>query len=599
MPLALPLTTAITALLMGLASLPAWSQATRPAAPRAAAPTAPAAPATDSKPASALDAELFYQLLLGELMLRDNDPGAAYSLIHEAARRTQEPELYRRAVDIALQGRAGNAALTAARDWARAYPQDDEPHRYVLQILLALNRAQELAPTLSALLQLTPPERRQEVIGAVPQTLARLNDTTAALEVASTALRPWLERADTAASAWSAMGRMQMALDRDQDALAAAQRGLAADPQATAPLQLALALMQRPARLGEALVLQRLQGATGTGTGTDSAALHLDYVRVLIDQQRLADAQREIARLSERAPQLPEPWLLLGSMQLQERRLDQAQASLERYLALSRESASGQPRAAQAQAFLMLSLVAEARRDWAAANSWLVRIEDGDALVTAQIRRATLLGRQGRLDDALATLASLPERNADERRRKGLAEAQLWRDLQRHTEALAAYGRLVERFPEDPDLAYEQAMAAERAGQVAEMERLLRQLMLRHPDYHHAYNALGYALADRNERLTEAKSLIQKALQAAPNDAYILDSLGWVEYRMGNLDEARRILQDAYRRQPDAEIAAHLGEVLWQLQQRQAALDIWREGLLLNPDNQTLAQTLRRFQVQP
>ena len=149
------------------------------------------------------------------------------------------------------------------------------------------------------------------------------------------------------------------------------------------------------------------------------------------------------------------------------------------------------------------------------------------------------------------------------------------------------------------DLAYEQAMAAERAGQLAEMERLLRQLMQRHPDYHHAYNALGYALADRNERLPEAKGLIQKALQAAPNDAYILDSLGWVEYRLGNLDEARRILQDAYRRQPDAEIAAHLGEVLWQLQQRQAAMDIWREGLLLNPDNQTLVQTLRRFQVQP
>lgn len=585
MPLAQPLTTLFTALLLGLGPVTAWSQTT--------------APAADLLPPEAersmLDAELFYQLLLGELKLRDSDPGAAYSLIHDAARRTQRPELYRRAVEIALQGRAGNAALTAARDWARAYPQDDEPHRYVLQILLALNRASELAPTLSTLLDLTPPARRPEVIGAVPQTLARLNDKSAALEVAATALRPWLAQADTAASAWSAMGRMQLALDRDPQALAAAQRGLAADPQASAPVQLALALMRRPAGLGEALVQQHLNGPANA----DSAALHLDYVRALIDLQRLADAQREITRLSERSPQMPEPWLLLGSMQLQARQLDQAQASLERYLALSRASGGGQARTATAQAFLMLSQVAEARGDWAAANSWLDRIEDGEALVTAQIRRATLLGRQGRLDDALATLASLPERTDAERRRKGLAEAQLWRDLQRHPEALAAYGRLVERFPDDPDLAYEQAMAAERAGQLAEMERLLRQLMQRHPDYHHAYNALGYALADRNERLPEAKGLIQKALQAAPNDAYILDSLGWVEYRLGNLDEARRILQDAYRRQPDAEIAAHLGEVLWQLQQRQAAMDIWREGLLLNPDNQTLVQTLRRFQVQP
>lgn len=584
MPLALPHTTAVTALLMGLATAPAWSQAAPPAADLLP-------PAVER---SALDAELFYQLLLGELKLRDSDPGAAYSLIHDAARRTQQPELYRRAVEIALQGRAGNAALTAARDWARAYPQDDEPHRYVLQILLALNRAQELAPTLTALLELTPPARRQEVIAAVPQTLARLNDKAAALEVANTALQPWLARTDTAASAWSALGRMQLALDRDAQALAAAERGLAADPQAIAPLQLALALMQRPAGLGEALVQQRLQGPASA----DNAALHLDYMRVLIDRQRLADARREIARLSERAPTLPEPWLLLGSMQLQERRLAQAQASLERYLALSRETSTPN-RTAQSQAFLMLSQVAEARGDWAAANSWLDRIEDGDALVTAQIRRATLLGRQGRLDEAQAVLASLPDRTPEEQRRKGLAEAQWWRDLNRHNEALDAYGRLVARFPDDPDLVYEQAMAAERAGQLPEMERLLRQLMQRHPDYHHAYNALGYALADRNERLPEAKGLIQKALQAAPNDAYILDSLGWVEYRLGNLEEARRILQDAYRRQPDAEIAAHLGEVLWQLQQQQAARDIWREGLLLNPDNQTLVQTLRRFQVQP
>jgi len=266
---------------------------------------------------------------------------------------------------------------------------------------------------------------------------------------------------------------------------------------------------------------------------------------------------------------------------------------------LSRALPAEQARPGQTQAFLLLSQVAEAQKDFAAANAWLDRIEDGDELASAQIRRATLLGRQGRLDEALDTLAQLPERNADDLRRKWLAEAQLLRDLNQHERAQAAYARAVERFPSDPDIAYEQAMAAERSGRTDEMERLLRQLMLQHPDYHHAYNALGYALADRNERLSEAKSLIQKALQAAPNDAYILDSLGWVEYRLGNLDEALRVLQDAYRRQPDAEIAAHLGEVLWQLQRRDAALEIWREGLLLNPDNQTLVQTLRRFQVQP
>jgi predicted Zn-dependent protease len=131
------------------------------------------------------------------------------------------------------------------------------------------------------------------------------------------------------------------------------------------------------------------------------------------------------------------------------------------------------------------------------------------------------------------------------------------------------------------------------------MEKLLRQLIAKKPDYHHAYNALGFSLAERNVRLPEARQLIQKALEFAPGDPFISDSLAWVEFRMGNNAEALRILQAAYKDRPDPEIAAHLGEVLWTLGQREKAQAIWREGMMLNAENETLLETLKRLKVQP
>ena len=142
-------------------------------------------------------------------------------------------------------------------------------------------------------------------------------------------------------------------------------------------------------------------------------------------------------------------------------------------------------------------------------------------------------------------------------------------------------------------------MVCEKLKRYDEMEALLRQLMAKAPQEAHAFNALGYSLADRNIRLEEAQQLIEKAVQLSPKDAYIQDSLGWVEFRMGNIEAALRILQRAYEKRPDAEIAAHLGEVLWVAGQREHALKVWREGLLLNNENETLTDTLQRLQAKP
>ena len=155
----------------------------------------------------------------------------------------------------------------------------------------------------------------------------------------------------------------------------------------------------------------------------------------------------------------------------------------------------------------------------------------------------------------------------------------------------------VAQFPDDNDLLYDQAMLADKAGQIQTMERLLRQLIARQPDYHHAYNALGYSFAERGVRLQEAKELIEKALTYAPEDPFITDSLGWVEFRLGNSAQALQLLELAFKKRQDADIAAHLGEVLWSTGQQERAKSLWKETLKLHPDNETLSETLKRLGV--
>jgi tetratricopeptide (TPR) repeat protein len=559
-----------------------------------AGPTPPEAPVVNS----ALNAPLFYQLLLGELNLIGSEPGTAYSLILDAARKQRSAQLYRRSVEVALQARSGDAALTAARAWAQDLPQDKDASRFVLQILLALNRAGETAPVLGTLLERSSATERNDTINALPQTFARVADKAQAAAVVREALAPYLKQTAHAAAAWTSTGRMDLAQNQLSAALQAARQGHAADPTAHGPALLALELLERGVTDAEGIVRQHLQVVP---MDKDTApAVTLSFARLLLDLQRNRDARELLDQLTTAQPRLSEAWLLLASLQVEDNALGPAASSLQTFMGLQRQG-GGDERSARGltQAYLLMAQIAEKQRDFAAANAWLDRIENADDIIAAQMRRASLLARQGQLPQARALLRNLPERRPEDTRLKLVAEAQLLRDFKAYPQAFAVYGEAVQRFPEDVDLQYDQAMMAEKAGQLAEMERLLRQVMAARPTYQHAYNALGYSLADRNMRLAEAKQLIEKAIELAPNDAYIQDSLGWVEFRLGNTARALQILQAAYAKRPDAEIAAHLGEVLWVSGQREQALKIWREGLLLASDNETLIETLRRFQVKP
>jgi tetratricopeptide (TPR) repeat protein len=249
------------------------------------------------------------------------------------------------------------------------------------------------------------------------------------------------------------------------------------------------------------------------------------------------------------------------------------------------------------QAWLMLAQSAEQRGDFKAAEGWLAKIEDPQRALEVQSRRASMLARQGRISQARDLIRNLPERQPEDARAKVQAEAAILREVKRWKEAYDVLGAGAQRFSEDADLLYEQAMMAEKLDRMDDMERLLRRVIAMKPDNAHAHNALGYSLADRKLRLPEARQLVQRALELAPGDPFITDSLGWIEYRMGNAQEAARLLRQAYAARPDTEIGAHLGEVLWSLGQRDEARKVWRESKGRDSNNDVLRETLARLRV--
>lgn len=543
--------------------------------------------------ASALDGELFYQLLLGELDAEGAEPAAGYSLILDAARKTNDPALYQRAVNIAFQARSGDAALQAARAWKQAFPRSREANRYVFQILVALNRVVESAEPLKAELALADPKDRNAILAVIPRSYSRVSDKKLAASVVEQALAEFLVQPASGSAAWTAVGRMRLAAGDKADALEAARRAQAISSTGEGPALLALELMDPSFPQAEPLVQRYLEGKP-------LPEFRMAYARALLDAQRYSDAARQLQVVTVEKPEYPEAWLVQGTLQLQDNQDAAAEASLKRYVELAQAQGSGDERSrGLAQAYLSLSRIAEKRKDYALAGAWLDKIENSQDLIAAQNRRASILARQGRLDEARKLLRSLPERSPEDQRLKLMAEVQLLRDVKQYQAAYDLLGTVVAQPPADPDLVYEQAMLAEKMDKLADMERLLRQVIALKPDYNQAYNALGYSLADRGIRLPEAKELIQKALTYAPADPFITDSLGWVEFRLGNKAEAARILETAYKSRPDADIAAHLGEVYWSLGQHDRAQSVWKEGLLLNAENEALLETLKRLRVKP
>ncbi len=562
--------------------------------------TIPAPPAemevpddNSSDAAAALNAELFYELLLSEMTTSQGDPGTGYALMLDAARRSGDTRLYRRATEIALESRSAEYALIAARAWQQAQPQSRDANRYMLRILVLLNRVADTAGPLRQELTQAPTRDKISSLHSLPQLYARVSDKALAARVVEQAVADDLTHPAVGPVAWTTVGRLRLAASDKPGALQAVQRAQALDATDDGAAMLALQLLEDGVTEAEPLL-------TGYLAGTPLPEVRMAYARLLLESQRLSEAQTQVEAVTRERPDAPEAWLIQASLHLQAQQLDAAQTSLQRFMQLlDALPASEQRQRALAQAYLMQAQIAEKRGDFPQAESWLARIDNDSDLLGAQSRRASLLARQGKLDEALALIRAIPAKDQDDERLKLQAEAQLLRDAGQYQKAYEAQSRAAALAPQDNDLAYDRAMLAEKAGRTDEMESLLREIIARKPDYHHALNALGFSMADRGVRLQEAKALINKALEYAPEDPFITDSLGWVEFRLGNTQEALRLLETAFQKQPNAEVAAHLGEVLWTLGERERALAVWREGLRLDKDDTALQSTLKRLGARP
>ena len=553
-------------------------------------------PAEQDVANSRLDAELFYELLVGELSAQSGDSSAAFSLFLDAARKANSARLYERAIQVALSADNADAALQATRAWMRASPGTLEANRYWVDILININRMPDMVAPLKREMGLMAAADKLALIETLPRYFARAADRKQATATVEQILLGETLNPATGPLAWAVIGQSRMRSGDIPGAVLAARRGAALNPASPAPATLALALLQTSDQDVEPIVSSYL-------LGTPTPDYRMAYVRYLVGAQRLPAAYEQTVALNTQSPAFADGWLLRGSLEAQNKQNTAAEAALTTYLNL-RTPADGTPEFQEMDrplvtAHVLLAQLAEQAGRYDEALAYLKRIESPQDTIRVGARQASLLVRQGKLDEARALIRNLPGDLPQANRAKIGAEVQLLQEIKENAEAFRVMEAAVLQFPDDIDLKYDLAMMAEKAGKPEKMEQLMRQVIAAKPDYHAAYNALGYSLADRNVRLPEARQLVSKALEFAPKDPFIVDSMAWVEFRSGNTAEAARLLQGAFKERPDAEIAAHLGEVLWALGQHTEAKAIWTEGLRLNPDNETLLETTRRLRDKP
>jgi tetratricopeptide (TPR) repeat protein len=581
-------------LLLGVLPLaPAWSQAT---APESTSPDTDNAPVVNSE----MSAEAFYWVLLGEVQAQTARESAelreAFQTLLQAAVLTRDERLFERVTRLAIQSRAGTAALQAVRAWKTAHPLSVSANVLHLDILISLNRLPESVDALRQTLRVMEPEQKKQLIEGLPDLYSQAKESAALAVQLERVLDPVQQTPELAAVSWVSLGRLRLRAGDDQGALEAARAAASLDTQSIKPLLLAAELIGAGRPLAELMVKNHLS------THPQDTELRFAYARALLKQDqpdRLMQAVTLMREVITIRPQWPAPHLVLGTLAAEQNQFAQAQASIEAYLRLSAADPAEAHARGQTQAYLVLSSVALKQNDFERALYWLDRIDNPPDPLSLAIQRASIVAKQGQLPDALSLLAPVATDSQPMVRRKVMAQSQLLRDARQYAQAFDLIAKVRAQGNTEADLVYEQAMLAEKLSRYEVMEKLLLQLMAMKPKDHAAYNALGFFLADHNQRLGEAKTLIEKALSLVPDDPFVMDSLGWVEFRLGNLERARTLLEQAFQARPDAEIAAHLGEVYWRMGQQEKARQLWQRGLKLDKDNETLQQTLKRLDGTP
>lgn len=546
--------------------------------PVMAATPAPKTIAAEEKlPKQVLTNQILYQFLVAEIAGQRGDLALASEAYLDLAKTTRDPRIAKRATEIALYARQAKAAESASKLWLELEPQSVSARQTAASILLGGGKLADAKPYFQQILAANRENAGAEFIhlGAM---LGAQPDKIAGLALVKELAQPYPDLPEAhlvVAQAAARAGKFDLALS-ELDVL----HKLKPDWEAAALLR--LEILSRDGKPdGNAYAQDYLKRYPA------AKELRLGYARALLNQNRLPEAREQFRILAKAVPDSPEMQLAIGLISLQMNDLDAADAAFRAALQLNYVDSG----AVQ----IYLGQVAEARGRNGEAASWYKAVPKGPQYLIAQAKYAKLLAKQGKLAEARAYLHAVQVDNDADRVRLIQAEADLLREAKDDAGVYALLGDALTTRPDSIELLYDHAMAAERLNHLDVMEKDLRHLLKLQPDHAQALNALGYTLADHNIRLPEAVALLEQALKLAPNDPFILDSMGWAQYRLGKLDIAVEYLHRAFSARPDPEIAAHLGEVLWAQGKRDEARKLWQAALSSSPNNQALLDVMAKF----
>ena len=546
--------------------------------------SAPVATDAAGLPVVPLTGQVMYLYLASEIAFQRGEWESAFRTMEALARQTHDPRLAQRSYEFAWSARQPEAALDAAKLWRTLAPHSEEAMQDYLNAIVLTDELDEAQEVFERGLREEPAAGRGSMIFQIQRLLSHAKDKDAAFNVLQAVLAPYPDLVEThLALAYGAYAK-----NDNQRAMEEAQIALKAKPDSQ---QAALILAQvNPDRAAAMKFLAHFIAAH-----PGAKELRIAYARGLVEQKHYKEAEHELSTLLKGDPENLAVLYMLGILEAQ----TNDNKAAERHLSAFIEVLSNRPGEDHdaTSALQLLSQIAEERKDYDTALRWLDMIDAPDAHVGVEIRRAAIFARKGNIDGARKVLAELAPEDQNQQVQIIAANAQILREANRAAEAMAVLEDGIKRFPDNTDLMYDYAMDAEKADKLDVCESTLRKIIALTPDNQQAYNALGYTFAERNMRLDEAFTLVQTALKLAPDDPFIIDSMGWVQFRLGRLKEAEDLLRRAYAIRPDPEIAVHLGEVLWVKGQKADAHKLWREVGSKDPDNDALKSTLARLHV--
>ena len=520
--------------------------------------------------------EAMFEFLVAEIAAQRGDTEGALAVLHRLARELKDPQVARRAVETAIRARAFGPALESASLLLELDPESTLAREIMAALLANEGDLGKAKQTLAALLSKNP--NRGPIVMQLTNLLAKFPDKAAVLQATQSIAEPYLRTHE----AHYAIGVAALVAGQVELASKEADAALAITP-AWEPGAILKAQVLRKAAPND--VIPFYQKFVEAHPGSQEVRMQLG--RELAAERKLGEAREQFRAAEKLVTNDAQAAYAIGLLSLQ---LDDY---LEAQVAFSRALKQGYRE--PTSIYLGLGQAAEGLKRYEEAIGWYQKVEAGD-WVRAQLKIATLIARQQGLAAGREYLQRIEARSEEDSIQMVQVEAQLLRDAKAWNETYEMLTKAVAKFPESFELLYDRAMAAERIDKLDVLEADLRRVIKMKPDYAHAYNALGYTLADKTQRYGEAKELIEKAYKLSPDDPFILDSLGWVCFRMGLMQEALKHLQTAYGQRPDPEIAAHYGEVLWTAGNRDEAQKVWRAALSENPNHETLLAVMQKHQ---